>query len=230
MTYTRTSRRWPPPQPSPVGTGEGEERTPACGGAPLFFPPGLAGGLSGGHAIHSRGFSPTPVGPASRGFGNPLRASAREIGHSFRAIWAGLTIVLLLLVFIAPLETLAQDKEPIRVLATDTRNNYPDGLIFTLQAEADHPLARIEVYYRTQGGGSTTRQPVEIEPGQEVLASATWDTSRITVAPSTPVIAYWKLEDEEGNRLTTPEQTVYYDDLRYEWREYPRSQADRALV
>ena len=30
---------------------------------------------------------------------------------------------------------------------------------------------------------------------------------------------YWKLEDEEGNRLTTPEQTVYYDDLRYEWRE-----------
>lgn len=136
-----------------------------------------------------------------------------------RAFGAGLAIAWLLLVSIVPPDAVAQSKEPIRVLKTDIKNDYPEGLTFDIHVEADRPLVRIDVYYRTQGGGSTTRQPVDFETSKEVSASYTWDTSRITVAPSSPVIVYWKLEDEAGNRLTTPEQTVTYDDLRYAWRE-----------
>jgi hypothetical protein len=156
----------------------------------------------------------------------PLAESVGQPAHRKRgfpptaiglALWVALAFALPL--FRAPHDALAQATEPIRVLETAAQNDYPNGLTFTLHAEADRPLAQIEVYYRTQGSGSTTRQPVAFEPGQEVLALYTWDTSRITVAPSTPVIVYWKLADEDGNRLTTPEQTVYYDDLRYEWRE-----------
>jgi hypothetical protein len=118
-----------------------------------------------------------------------------------------------------PLEALAQGAEPIRVLATDNGNDYPNGLTFHIRAEADQPIVQIEVYYRIQGGGSTTRQPVTFEPGTTVLAAYTWDTSRITVAPSSPVIYYWKLVDQGGNRLTTPERSVHYDDLRFAWHE-----------
>jgi len=135
------------------------------------------------------------------------------------AIWAGLAIALLFCLAVAPPRALAQGREPIRVLSSETENHFPDGLTFHLHADADQPLVRIDVYYRTQGGGSTARQPVEFEPGKEVVASYTWDTSRTTVVPSSPVTFYWKLQDQAGNQLTTPEQTVYYDDLRFSWRE-----------
>ena len=45
-------------------------------------------------------------------------------------------------------------------------------------------------YKLTLSGFLSYRQPVELEPGQEVSASTTWDTSRITVAPSAPVIVF----------------------------------------
>ena len=109
-------------------------------------------------------------------------------------IWAGLATVLLFGLAVAPLRAIAQGGEPIRVLSGETENHFPDGLTFHLHAEADQPLVRIDVYYRTRGSGSTARQPVDLQPGKEVVASYTWDTSRITVAPSSPVTFYWVLQ------------------------------------
>ncbi len=134
-------------------------------------------------------------------------------------LWFGLLLAVLLFQPIGRQPALAQDSEPIRVISSDAENNYPDSLTFRIRAEADQPIVKIHLYYRTQGSGSTTRQPVDFETGTRVSAAYTWDTSRITVAPSTPVVYYWKLEDQAGNQLTTPEQVVYYDDLRFPWRE-----------
>ncbi len=50
-------------------------------------------------------------------------------------------------------------------------------------------------------------------------ASYTWDTSNITVAPSTPIYYYWQITDAEGNKLRTPEQLIHYDDFRFDWQE-----------
>jgi hypothetical protein len=113
----------------------------------------------------------------------------------------------------------AQSDPPIRVISTDTENDFPDGLTFGIYVEADFPIADIQLYYREQGNISTARQPVEFEPDTEVRASYTWDTSQITVAPSTPIFFYWEVEDDQGNQVTTAEELVYYDDLRFPWME-----------
>ena len=116
-------------------------------------------------------------------------------------------------------EAAAQEDPPIRVISTSVENNYPDSLTFQLHAEADSPIVNIQLYYKEQGDISTTRQPVDFESGTDVTASFIWDTSQFTVPPSSPVFFHWAVEDEQGNQLSTPEELVYYDDLRFPWKE-----------
>jgi hypothetical protein len=137
---------------------------------------------------------------------------SRRIQFAFLLVFAALLVI-------NPHEAAAQENPPIRVVAITIDNNYPDSLTFHIHAVADFPIKNIMLYYKDQGDISTTRQPVEFESGTEVVASFTWDTSRITVAPSSPIFFNWVLEDEQGNKFTTPEELVYYDDLRFPWRE-----------
>jgi hypothetical protein len=112
-----------------------------------------------------------------------------------------------------------QESDPIRVLSTSTENDFPNGLTFNITAEADSPITSISLYYYTRGAISTTRQPLEITPGNLITATYTWDTSGFSVASSAPVFYYWELDDEAGNELITEEQLVSYDDLRFPWNE-----------
>ena len=128
-------------------------------------------------------------------------------------------LAIALLTSVQPHAVSAQDPQPIRVLSIDEENDFPNGLTFRIEIEADHPLAEIDFYYRTQGDPVVTKQPVEFEPDTQVVATYTWVTSRMTVAPSSPVLYYWKIRDTEGNHLATPEQLVYYDDQRFPWQE-----------
>jgi hypothetical protein len=137
---------------------------------------------------------------------------SRRIQFAFLLVFAALLVI-------NPHEAAAQENPPIRVVAITIDNNYPDGLTFHIHAVADSPITNIMLYYKDQGDISTTRQPVEFESGTEVVASYTWDTSRFTVAPSSPIFFNWVLEDEKGNKFTTTEELVYYDDLRFPWME-----------
>jgi hypothetical protein len=128
-------------------------------------------------------------------------------------------LALFLIQYLEPRTTMAQGSQPIRVLFTDIENDYPNGLTFRIGVESDHSVIKATLYYRTQGSSSTSIQPIDVEPGTEVTATYTWDTSRITVAPSSPILYHWVLQDQADNRLVVPEQKVYYDDLRFSWQE-----------
>jgi hypothetical protein len=137
-------------------------------------------------------------------------------GHCLGTV---LLLTLYLGSWMPPPAAMAQEPEPIRVLFTEVENDFPDGLTFRIGVEADYPLINVILYFYIQGDTSVTSQPIDFESGTEVTAVYTWDTSRITVAPSSPVLYYWELRDEAGNQLTTPEQRVAYDDLRFPWQE-----------
>ncbi|NIM96286.1 MAG: hypothetical protein GTO18_21520 [Anaerolineales bacterium] len=112
-----------------------------------------------------------------------------------------------------------QQEEPIRVVLDETENDYPNGLTFRLVLDADHPITKVVLFYQERGDRGTTRQPIEITPDSYQEISYLWDTSQITVAPSSPVIYKWEITDEEGNTKVTEEELVYYDDLRFPWKE-----------
>ena len=118
----------------------------------------------------------------------------------------------------------AQEGNTIQVISSDVENNFPDSLTFHIFVQSEKPITRIKLYYRLQGDISPQSQPLDFDPAESVNTSYTWDTSKITVAPSAPIIYYWQILDEEGNRLTTPETLVYYDDLRFAWKELSSSE------
>ena len=128
------------------------------------------------------------------------------------------TIFIFIPLLILPLAARAQTT-PIRVLETSTDNNFPDGLTFTITAAADQPIVRAKLFFRSTGSISTNSQPVDITTGTQITAEYTWDTSRVTGPPSTPIEYYWQLEDAAGNRLKTEKTVVNYDDIRFDWQE-----------
>ena len=109
--------------------------------------------------------------------------------------------------------------QAIRVLSMTEENHYPDGLIFKLVAEANKTITKISLYYHDQSSESLTIESVEFIPGTQQSVSYTWDTSRFTVTPSIKLYYYWEIEDNAGQQLTTMEQEVSYDDLRFVWQE-----------
>lgn len=127
------------------------------------------------------------------------------------------SLVVLLVALSQTAATWQTQADPIRVLSSEVENDYPDSLTFNLIAEADTNIVGVDLFYWTLGGESPTWERLEITPATHVEVTYTWDTSRITVAPSTQVFFYWELEDSAGNTLTTDEQSVYYDDLRFPW-------------
>jgi hypothetical protein len=118
----------------------------------------------------------------------------------------------------SPAASPASPVAPIQVLSQGIENHFPDELTFRLTAESESAIQHVRLYYRVQGTSATTYQPVDITPARWIMAEYTWDTSRFTVAPSTPIFYSWELEDSTGRRLRTEEQKIYYDDLRFDWR------------
>jgi hypothetical protein len=108
---------------------------------------------------------------------------------------------------------------PIRVLAQDIVNDYPNALTFTLRVEADAAIIDVSLLHHLRGDTTRTRERIPITPANRVDATYFWDTSRETVPPSAPVLYAWEIRDSAGNEYTTPEQLVEYDDLRFPWRE-----------
>jgi len=113
----------------------------------------------------------------------------------------------------------AQDGDVIQVISTDIENDFPNRLIFHINVQSKKPITTIKLYYQLQGSISIHSQPIDFDSAKHVSTSFTWDTSKMTIAPSSPILYYWKIVDQDGNKLTTPEKLVYYDDIRFDWQE-----------
>lgn len=109
--------------------------------------------------------------------------------------------------------------EGFEFLSFEVENNYPDSITFYVSATSDLPVRRVAFFNWLQGQDSRSLERVEFTSGETITASYSWDTERITVAPSTPIYFYWELEDEAGNIFVSDEMLVYYDDLRFAWNE-----------
>lgn len=126
-------------------------------------------------------------------------------------------LLLLMLQWFYPTVARSQETEPIRVTATNVKNEFPVCLTFTIQAEADQPLTEILFFYRMRGDTITYSQQVEFETGEQITATYTLDTA--FAFPSTPFVYYWELTDQEGHQVSTAQEMFFYDDVTHEWQE-----------
>ncbi len=128
------------------------------------------------------------------------------------------TALLLGLVLFAPAR--AQTADPISVLASEARPDFPSGLSFELTAEAaDADLTAAQLLYGPARSGALTVVDLQLDPARRVELSHTVDTRVYYFPPGTELTYRWSLRDAAGNLLETAPQTVVYHDERHPWSE-----------
>jgi hypothetical protein len=107
----------------------------------------------------------------------------------------------------------------LAVARNEATAKFPDGITFTLDAKSNDPVANVELLYREPGletfsvelpsftAGSTDldiEHPVDLRSGE--------------LPPGVDVQYHWRITEDDGDVVDTPEQTLLWADDRYDWK------------
>jgi hypothetical protein len=124
------------------------------------------------------------------------------------------------------LMTLAMSSAPLNEITVQKNIavlNFPEGITFELQANSSSPITSVQLEFGTDAlscGESVSRAiPEDYEPDSEISVEWVWNLRRSgSVPPGTEVWWRWVLENEAGETIETPVQTLIYLDDFISWR------------
>jgi hypothetical protein len=101
------------------------------------------------------------------------------------------------------------------------RNNFPEGITFSVSAQSDSPIERVRLRYKILPDGTAAIGLAEFTPATSVSTTfelAGNDPPRIYLPPGTVIEYFWEVTDADGKTATTETETFFYDDVRFDWR------------
>jgi hypothetical protein len=141
-----------------------------------------------------------------------------------------LTLLVLLLTAAPLAPALAQETEttvenaappaiPGLAIARDEATaQFPDGITFSLEAETTDPIANVELLYNVPGLETYSVELPTFEVGVTALAiEQAVDLRSGDLPPGVDIQYRWRITEENGDIIETPEQTVPWLDDRYDW-------------
>ena len=131
-----------------------------------------------------------------------------------------LIIIISLIVLLNPAHAAAAGE--IRLIKSSSENEFPNLLTFNVRAESPAPINRIRLRYEVDKityAPSFAEAWPDIQAGKNVSASWAWDMRKGSLPPGAKITYWWVIEDTSGNRLTTPKETLSFDDTRYKWQK-----------
>lgn len=137
-----------------------------------------------------------------------------------------LLLLLVLLASAAPAAPVAaQDAETapaaipgLAVVENGAEPDFPNGITFTLDAETEDQIASVELLYRSPGVDTYSVELPPFEAGTTSLElEHPVDLRAGTLPPGVDVDYHWRIVEEDGDVVETPEQTLLWADDRYEW-------------
>ena len=112
----------------------------------------------------------------------------------------------------------AVPKDSIRVLDAGHRIEYPDQMIFRLQAEGDATITEVRLFYSVGGRPVQVYGYADFEPGLRVSTDFTVETSGASYIPTGVEIEYYyQITDVNGHTVETTPWSFEYRDPRYSW-------------
>lgn len=100
---------------------------------------------------------------------------------------------------------------------------FPDAITFYLTVSSEAIIDEIELEYgtiRTTCGAASAKARPDYDPATQVRVEWKWDFHKSnSPPPGTRVWWCWHVRDRAGNELTVPEETIAFDDARYDWQE-----------
>jgi len=110
----------------------------------------------------------------------------------------------------------------IRLLGEPSvENQFPDALIFRVQAESDAEIREVRLRYTFLPENRSSSAQAEFEPGTRVQATYTLrsGTRQVYIPPGKALRYSWELRDAAGHELRTEERQTAFDDSRFPWQQ-----------
>jgi hypothetical protein len=107
---------------------------------------------------------------------------------------------------------------PLTVAKNEAVTKFPDGITFMLDAEVPGLVANIELEYREPGLDTWSVELPAFTPGATALdVTQALDLRAGQLPPGVDIDYRWRITEQNGDVLETPEQTVLWSDNRYDW-------------
>jgi hypothetical protein len=117
----------------------------------------------------------------------------------------------------------AKMASPIRVVSSSHDVNFPNDVVFNLEAESDSPITEVRLLYSLENRPVQVYGYPDFEPDNRVTAEFSVKTGGSNYIPTGVEFEYfYRITDTDGNTLETPRFTFAYNDPRYTWREVTR--------
>jgi hypothetical protein len=94
-------------------------------------------------------------------------------------------------------------------------NNFPDGMVFHASAEAAETITDVRLRYEVLPDGTSANAKPEFTPGTNVKVQVTLDAY---LPPGTIINYHWEVR-AGGEASKSPDQSIFYDDIRFEWEK-----------
>jgi hypothetical protein len=112
----------------------------------------------------------------------------------------------------------------IEVRSQVAQNRFPQGIQFTLFVASDAEINDVRLRFRILPDGVAATVRPNCTTGAAVNCQATIGaTQQNYMVPGASVRYTWEIMDANGARLDTPEETVVYEDDRFQWESITES-------
>lgn len=145
----------------------------------------------------------------------PLHAPATRVA----VVFATLLGIVVALGFIAPAVAFAQ-ADAIVSEAARAEIDFGTEIRFQVRARSarsSDPITTVQLLYRIDDSPVQNTGVASFQPGEAVSAAYRWRVTGVLL-PGTDVHYQFAFETASGSRRTTPEQTITYNDTRFDWR------------
>lgn len=99
-------------------------------------------------------------------------------------------------------------------------NQFPDGIVFTLEAESSAQIREVRFRYTFLPENRSSSAQAEFEPGTRIKATYQLrsGTARLYIPPGKSIRYSWEVRDADGNELVVPPRDTSFADLRFPWQ------------
>ena len=115
---------------------------------------------------------------------------------------------------------LLADEGDIVVHVAKAESNFPDGIVFSVDAESGGIIDEVRVFIKKadQSGRSSYRS-IDVEPGESVSGETLLPSGSggDFYPPGTKISYYFEVRDKAGGLVRTEEEGFVYEDSRFDW-------------
>ena len=112
------------------------------------------------------------------------------------------------------------DEGDIVVLEATAESQFPDGILFSVEAESPGVIDEVRVFIKkADQSGRSAYRTIEVEPGESVSGETLLPVSGNAdfIPPGTKITYHFEVWDKAGNVARTDKTDFVYEDSRFHW-------------